>query len=224
MHDCQFPEFITIEETFETAASQREKMFFSKGLSLTKRVRLYNSGLYLEKEFMEDRILRISQINFLSYISIIAISIFLSACGEQSTGASNTGASNNASANTTIESNNIVSSNSRNNNAASALEPSKGQANSQPAISTTTDSASGGITLSLSWLPNPEPVDGYVIYNGPTPEEAINKLSVTPQTTVQYDSITDLGLRSGDRTCFRLRAYIANDMSDFSQTVCVNIT
>jgi len=168
---------------------------------------------------MEDSVTSLANRNTLPWIFILAIS--LSACGG--------GGDNNAA--TEIEP--IKST--------AALEPNKaatisdtnpvksnatqGQTGSQPITTTITGNTNGdGMTVSLSWRSNPDPVDGYVVYNGPTPEEAVSELTVTPQTTVQYDTVTDLGLNSGDRTCFRLRAYSKGGVSGFSDAVCVDIT
>jgi hypothetical protein len=80
-----------------------------------------------------------------------------------------------------------------------------------------------GNKISLSWQPNLDQVDGYIVYGGPTAQEATNRLSTTALTSVKYDINNDLGLSSGDQACFRLRSYRAEYLSAYSEAVCVDI-
>lgn len=87
----------------------------------------------------------------------------------------------------------------------------------------TGNKTTGKTSLSLTWLPNPGPVDGYIVYNGPTPETANKKLTTTPQTSVTYDVAADLVLSANNQTCFRLRAFNADGISGFSEAACITI-
>jgi hypothetical protein len=83
--------------------------------------------------------------------------------------------------------------------------------------------------LTLTWQPNPESVDGYIVYFGPS-EDAVTAEttdikafagSFDPQNpSIQYDSWYDLGLQLGDNVCFKLRAYNADGFSDWSLPAC----
>lgn len=86
-----------------------------------------------------------------------------------------------------------------------------------------TSGPTGGIMLLLSWQPNPDPVGGYIVYNGPTPATTASVVSVTSDTAAQFDAVADLGLNPGDTTCFRLRAYNADGQSGYSDAVCINV-
>lgn len=79
-------------------------------------------------------------------------------------------------------------------------------------------------TLTLSWHPSAGLIDGYMIFQGPTPESATALLSITLETTVHYDATMDLGLNVGDESCFRIKAYNAEGASDFSDAVCFTYT
>jgi hypothetical protein len=83
--------------------------------------------------------------------------------------------------------------------------------------------------ITLTWKPSPGAVDGYIVYFGPS----ANAVSV--ETTVirafagsfdpdapliHYDSWFDLGLEPGDQACFKVRAYNADGISDWSAPVC----
>jgi hypothetical protein len=74
--------------------------------------------------------------------------------------------------------------------------------------------------LTLSWRPNTGLIDGYMIFHGPDPDSATALLSITLETTVHLDPVLDLGLKSGDLACFRIKAYNATGTSDFSDAVC----
>ncbi len=86
--------------------------------------------------------------------------------------------------------------------------------------------------LHLAWNPNPDAVDGYITYFGPSVSTAstlLSNLAVTspnfdPQApAVEYDAVADLGLSAGDTVCFRLKAYNAYGTSGFSEGVCVTL-
>lgn len=79
-------------------------------------------------------------------------------------------------------------------------------------------------TLTLSWRPSTGFIDGYMIFHGPTPESATALLAITLETTVHYDPTLDLGLNTGDASCFRIKAYNAEGTSDFSDAVCFTYT
>ena len=79
------------------------------------------------------------------------------------------------------------------------------------------------VPLSLSWAPNNDMVSGYILYHGNTPETVHNLAYVTPNTSVQLMSKSDIGLSSGDKACFRLKAYNSHSLSHFSDAVCGTI-
>ena len=88
-------------------------------------------------------------------------------------------------------------------------------------------------SLTLLWDPPPagEQVLGYLVYFGNTPESVYQLLSTlhdgsdvdTEAPQVTYRSATQLGLRSGDGACFRVKAFNASVESDFSNTACTTI-
>lgn len=86
--------------------------------------------------------------------------------------------------------------------------------------------------LTLAWLPNTDPVEGYIVYHGSTPETAENLTVEMPvealadeqAPSVSFNAGTDLSLRYGDSVCFRLRAYNAADvLSDWSEAACATL-
>jgi hypothetical protein len=77
--------------------------------------------------------------------------------------------------------------------------------------------------IALSWQPTPGEIDGYIVHTGPTPETATAVITVTPTTIVEYDAATDLGLDTGDQSCFRIKAYNADGQSGFSDAVCYTV-
>jgi len=79
------------------------------------------------------------------------------------------------------------------------------------------------IVIALSWQPTPGQIDGYIIHTGPTPETATSVITVTPTTMVTYDAATDLGLDTGDQSCFRIKAYNSEGQSGFSDAVCYTV-
>lgn len=108
-----------------------------------------------------------------------------------------------------------------------------GDGSSSPPISSTPPTNQIETTLTLLWDPPPagEQVLGYLVYFGNTPENVYQLLSTlydgsdidnkAPQVT--YRSATQLGLRSGDKACFRVKAFNARVESDFSNTACTTI-
>lgn len=79
-------------------------------------------------------------------------------------------------------------------------------------------------TLTLSWRPSTGLIDGYMIFQGPTPESATALLTITLETTIHYDPTLDLGLNVGEASCFRIKAYNAEGTSDFSDAACFTYT
>lgn len=80
------------------------------------------------------------------------------------------------------------------------------------------------IVLALNWLPSAGEIDGYLVHSGPTPETADVLLMETPSTSLVVDATRDLGLKPGDTTCFRIKAFNAYGASDFSGAACFVIT
>jgi hypothetical protein len=89
-------------------------------------------------------------------------------------------------------------------------------------------------TITLMWDPSPQPegVIGYYVYSGKSEAAAtqlITDLSIanpdfdvsSPQ--VQYSALLDLGLESGERSCFRVKAYNNNGVSEYSQVACTDV-
>ena len=84
-------------------------------------------------------------------------------------------------------------------------------------------------TLTLSWQPNADNVQGYVVYYGPTSGAVNTEASTIPITapgvdplapSVQFNSWSDLGLLPGNNVCFAVRAYNADGLSNSSTPVC----
>jgi hypothetical protein len=84
-------------------------------------------------------------------------------------------------------------------------------------------------TLTLTWKADTETLDGYLVYYGSTPETATHQISDIKAyagsfdfaaPALQYASYYDLGLQPGNSICFKVRAYNANGMSDWSEAVC----
>ncbi len=85
------------------------------------------------------------------------------------------------------------------------------------------------VILTLTWKPNPGTVDGYIVYFGPSANAVNHETtdikafagSFDPASPlIQYDSWFDLALKPGDQACFKLRAYNADGISDWSSPVC----
>jgi hypothetical protein len=87
-----------------------------------------------------------------------------------------------------------------------------------------------GVTLILSWDPNPqqEAVTGYKVFfdQSAAADSEIANIPVTANgfdptaPSIQYDVGADLDLRYGDKACFRVKAYNDLGESDFSQAAC----
>lgn len=93
--------------------------------------------------------------------------------------------------------------------------------------------AATDVVLQLSWQPNTDPIAGYRVYFGTTPESATNQLSdfatanrsLNAQApSASYNAGRDLGLDPGEQACFRLRAYNSEGaLSDWSQPACTTV-
>lgn len=87
--------------------------------------------------------------------------------------------------------------------------------------------------VALAWQPNMDPIAGYIVYYGPTPDAATTlavQLSLANDPfnglapNVSFNAGRDLGLSYGDSVCFRLRAYnTANMLSGWSPAACGTI-
>jgi hypothetical protein len=86
--------------------------------------------------------------------------------------------------------------------------------------------------MRLSWLANPEVVDGYRVYYGPTAQTTVLELSdlnivrgdiEASSPAVEYDAEKDLGLANGQQACFRVRAYRASAVSGYSNEACATM-
>jgi len=93
-------------------------------------------------------------------------------------------------------------------------------------------SCGGSKPLRLQWRPNPEVVDGYRVYFGPSSATAILELSdlniqrgdiEAKAPLVDYNVEKDLGLSTGQKGCFRVRAYRDSRTSGYSGSVCTTI-
>lgn len=88
--------------------------------------------------------------------------------------------------------------------------------------------SSENATLTLSWNVNPDQIDGYYIFYGPTGNTAVTQITNTADLTnfdisaptVSYDAALDLGVQSGQQVCFRIKAYNPNGASGYSNPVC----
>jgi hypothetical protein len=102
-------------------------------------------------------------------------------------------------------------------------------------VSSTPTSTSGSISnledseLTLTWQAGKETLEGYQIYYGSSPETATREISDIKAfsgsfdfsaPSIQYVSWSDLGLQPGNTVCFKIRAYNADGMSDWSTAVC----
>lgn len=84
------------------------------------------------------------------------------------------------------------------------------------------------VIIALSWVPSIDPVSGYVIYYGPTPQTAVNRAVQLPATALEdsespsysFNAGIDLGLSEGESVCFRLTSYKDADESVPSEAVC----
>lgn len=96
----------------------------------------------------------------------------------------------------------------------------------------TSNEGTNDAQIIISWNQNPNPVIGYKIFHGSSPESASTLLSdilVTsknfiPETpSVTFNAINELNLKVGDSICFSIKAYNMIGMSDFSSAKCVTI-
>ena len=79
------------------------------------------------------------------------------------------------------------------------------------------------ILIALSWQPTPGRIDGYIVHTGPSPETATAVITVTSDTSVEYDASIDLGLTTGEQSCFRIKAYNSEGQSGYSEAVCYTV-
>jgi hypothetical protein len=90
------------------------------------------------------------------------------------------------------------------------------------------------IKLTLSWKPSTGSIQGYKVFYGTTASSATAELSDIPNTlstsfnpatpAIKYDSWYTLRLLSGDSICFKIRAYNADGLSNWSLPICGTIT
>jgi hypothetical protein len=73
--------------------------------------------------------------------------------------------------------------------------------------------------VSISWLPSPEPVDGYEVFFGTTRLDTPVMIGKTTGTSMAL-SADQLPARKGQDICFRLRAYNAAGVSPLSEAAC----
>ncbi|MBK8161623.1 MAG: discoidin domain-containing protein [Gammaproteobacteria bacterium] len=107
------------------------------------------------------------------------------------------------------------------------------QAAQNPASSPTDEDISN-VLLTLTWQPNVGSVQGYKVFFGPTPESVSTEISDITNTlstsfnpaipAIAYDSWYTLRLLPGDNVCFRVRAYNADGLSNWSLPICGTIT
>ncbi len=100
------------------------------------------------------------------------------------------------------------------------------------ATTTTPPPSSGDLVLTLTWShSNPETLDGYKVFTGPTETGSMNEVADIVKTeltdpsapSIDFLSNTDLGLNEGDTVCFRTKAYNAIGVSSYSSAVCTTI-
>lgn len=89
-----------------------------------------------------------------------------------------------------------------------------------------------GVTLTVSWNPNSDAVNGYAVYYGGTPSTATQLASTIPITTggfnptapsVAFDSAIDLKKSTGEQVCFTIKAYNGAGYSGASGAACITI-
>ncbi|QKT02453.1 discoidin domain-containing protein [Ectothiorhodospiraceae bacterium 2226] len=87
-------------------------------------------------------------------------------------------------------------------------------------------------TVRVRWSANGDDVNGYRVFAGPSPSNTEQLLSDLPvssgaidpdQPAFQYRPWEDLGIRSGENICFRLRAYNDHGQSGWSDARCAGI-
>jgi hypothetical protein len=79
--------------------------------------------------------------------------------------------------------------------------------------------------FTLSWNSSPEPVQGYQVFKGTTPEaeQMIKVREIAPQAGNQQTlSLTyaELGVAQGQQVCFRVKAFTSDKVSSFSEAIC----
>ena len=79
-------------------------------------------------------------------------------------------------------------------------------------------------SITLSWSPVPGNVNGYRVFVGDTAGTATNLVAEVTSSSVTFNAGTNLGLRIGDRVCFRVKAYNDQGESDFSDAVCATLS
>lgn len=80
----------------------------------------------------------------------------------------------------------------------------------------------------LYWNPNTDYVVGYKIYFGDSPDNATTEIATVRRKQlanpldprIDFDAAVDLQLASGERGCFRVKAYNEVGASEFSEAVC----
>ncbi|MGF1615666.1 MAG: Ig-like domain-containing protein, partial [Gammaproteobacteria bacterium] len=101
-------------------------------------------------------------------------------------------------------------------------------------ITVTCHDCSSDTILHLAWDPNPpaEKVQGYRVYFGSTASEAkkeVANLSVAKASfdasapSVKFNAWDDIRAKAGQTVCFRVTAYNAVGMSDFSEAACTKL-
>ena len=101
---------------------------------------------------------------------------------------------------------------------------------------TSTSGAGGGmstgVTLTVSWDPSSDTVNGYAVYVGATLSTATQLVAEIPVTkagfnptvpSASYDSVVDLKKTTGEQVCFRVKAYNITGYSNYSNAACTTI-
>ncbi len=88
----------------------------------------------------------------------------------------------------------------------------------------------GTVTSSvvLTWLHESNPVDGYIVYYGPTADLTTLPLEVLTENTSSFNIFAPsrsysgkvLGLNSGDQICFRVKSFVSVFESEASLPIC----
>lgn len=82
--------------------------------------------------------------------------------------------------------------------------------------------------ISLSWYTNPDPVNGYQVFKGMTPDanKMTTVLKMQPQNgnrqTVSW-TLEELGVAQGQQVCFRVKAFNSVGTSEFSKAICTTL-
>lgn len=76
-------------------------------------------------------------------------------------------------------------------------------------------------SLSLSWYASTDNTIGYLVYYGSTESTVSTFASTVPGLSTTYTTLAkDLGLRTGEQVCFRVRSYNTVGVSPSSSAVC----